>query len=89
MSYLREDGTLLRRSIFSDQAPFTRHNVETGAYFQDRWLAHPGLLIEPGLRFDWDEILRRPLFSPRIAATYSPPGARRDDQIVGGRWALL
>ena len=72
VSYLREDGTLLRRSVFSEVAPFTRHNVETGAYFQDRWLAHPGLLIEPGLRFDWDEIVRRPLFSPRIAATYTP-----------------
>src|ERR1700733_12145612 len=38
VSYLREDGTLLRRSTFPDQAPFTRHNFETGAYFQDRWL---------------------------------------------------
>ncbi len=34
-----------------------------------------GLLIEPGLRFDWDEIIRRPLWSPRIAFNYSPPGA--------------
>jgi hypothetical protein len=72
VSYLREDGTLLRRSVFSEVAPFSRHNIETGAYFQDRWLAHPGLLIEPGLRFDWDEIVRRPLFSPRINATYTP-----------------
>ena len=84
VSYLREDGTLLRRSVFSEAAPFTRHNVETGAYFQDRWLAHPGLLIEPGLRFDWDEILRRPLFSPRIAATYSPPGAEATTKLSGG-----
>jgi hypothetical protein len=84
VSYLREDGTLLRRSVFSEAAPFTRHNVETGAYFQDRWLAHPGLLIEPGLRFDWDEILRRPLFSPRIAATYSPPGAEATTKLSAG-----
>jgi hypothetical protein len=84
VSYLREDGTLLRRSVFSEQAPFTRHNVETGAYFQDRWSAHRGLLIEPGLRFDWDEILRRPLFSPRIAATYSPPGAEETTKLSAG-----
>src|SRR5580704_18116028 len=38
VSYLREDGTLLRRSTFPGQAPFTRDNFETGAYFQDRWL---------------------------------------------------
>jgi hypothetical protein len=84
VSYLREDRTLLRRSVFSEVAPFTRHNLETGAYFQDRWLAHPGLLIEPGLRFDWDEIVRRPLFSPRIAATYTPPGAEETTKLSAG-----
>ncbi len=84
VSYLREDGTLLRRSTFPNQAPFTRHNFETTSYFQDRWLAHPGLLIEPGLRFDWDEIIRRPLFSPRIAATWSPPGAEATTKVSAG-----
>ncbi|HTZ89399.1 MAG TPA: hypothetical protein VMA71_03610 [Alloacidobacterium sp.] len=72
VNYLREDGTLLRRSVFPYFAPFTRHNFETGAYFQDRWLARQGLMIEPGLRFDWDEIIRRPLFSPRLAVAYAP-----------------
>jgi hypothetical protein len=84
VSYLRENGTLLRRSTFPAQAPFTRHNFETGAYFQDRWLAHPGLLIEPGLRYDWDEIIRRPLLSPRIAATWSPPGAEATTKLSAG-----
>jgi TonB dependent receptor-like, beta-barrel len=72
VNYLREDGTLLRRSVFPYTAPFTRHNAETGAYFQDRWFAREELMIEPGLRFDWDEIIRRPLFSPRIAIAYAP-----------------
>jgi len=72
VSYLREDGTLLRRSVFPSQAPFTRHNFETGAFIQDRWLARQGVMIEPGLRFDWDEIIRRPLFSPRLAVVYAP-----------------
>jgi hypothetical protein len=84
VSYLREDGTLLRRSTFPEQAPFTRHNFETGAYFQDRWLAHQGLLLEPGLRFDWDEIIRHPLLSPRLAATYSPPGAEATTKLSAG-----
>jgi carboxypeptidase family protein len=84
VSYLRENGTLLRRSTFPAQAPFTRHNFETGAYFQDRWLAHPGLLIEPGLRYDWDEIVRRPLFSPRLAVTWSPPGADATTKVSAG-----
>ncbi|MGC2403700.1 MAG: carboxypeptidase regulatory-like domain-containing protein [Acidobacteriaceae bacterium] len=84
VSYLREDGSLSRRSAFPDQAPFTRHNFETGAYFQDRWFTKPGLLIEPGLRFDWDEIVRRPVLSPRLAATYSPPGAEATTKVSAG-----
>ncbi len=72
VSYLREDHTLLRQSTFPAVAPFNRHNAEIGAYLQDRWAPRAGLLLEPGLRFDWDEMIRRPLFSPRLAVVYSP-----------------
>ncbi|MGB7352955.1 MAG: TonB-dependent receptor [Acidobacteriaceae bacterium] len=72
INYLREDRTLLRRSVFPSFAPFRLHNVELGAYGEDRWTPVKGLLIEPGLRFDWDEIIRGPLWSPRIAMNYSP-----------------
>ncbi|HEX3662314.1 MAG TPA: hypothetical protein VHU89_12830 [Acidobacteriaceae bacterium] len=72
INYLREDRTLLRRSVFPRFAPFRLHNVEIGAYGEDRWTPVKGLLIEPGLRFDWDEIIRGPLWSPRIAMNYSP-----------------
>lgn len=71
VQYLRENRTLLRESTFPATSPFTRHNVELGAYLQDRWTARGGLLLEPGLRFDWDEIIRRPLLSPRFAAIYT------------------
>jgi len=84
VNYLREDGTLLRQSVFPAQAPFARHNLETGGYVQDRWLARKGLLIEPGLLFDWDEIIRRPLFSPRLAVVYSPPGPRARTKLSAG-----
>lgn len=84
ISYLREDGTLLRQSIFPTITPFTLHNAELGAYAQDRWLMRPGLLVEPGLRFDWDEIIRSPLVAPRIAASYSPPRAAGSTKITAG-----
>jgi len=71
VSYLREDGTLSRLSTFPAQAPFTRQNADVGAYAQDRWQMRPGLTVEPGLRFDWDQIVRRPLYSPRLAAVYA------------------
>jgi hypothetical protein len=40
--------------------------------------------VEPGLRFDWDEIVRRPLVSPRIAAVYSPQGDKNKTKISAG-----
>ncbi len=81
--YLREDGTLLRLSTFPQVAPFNRNNFEVGAYAQDRWIPRSGLLIETGLRFDWDEIVRRALYSPRIAATYTP-GASGSTKLSAG-----
>ncbi|MGH9599974.1 MAG: hypothetical protein ACRD27_08915, partial [Terracidiphilus sp.] len=84
VGYLREDGTLARQSVFAPVTPFTLHNVELGAYAQDRWQTKNGLLVEPGLRFDWDEIIRRPLFSPRIAAVYSPPGREGSTKLSAG-----
>jgi len=70
ISYLREDGTLLRRSIFTLRPTFTEDNFEAGAYAQDRWSPSDRLLVEGGVRFDWDQIVRDPLFSPRVAFTY-------------------
>jgi hypothetical protein len=84
VSYLREDGTLLRQSTFAPATTFTLNNATAGAYFQDRWSIPRGLLVEPGLRFDWDEIVRRPEFSPRIAAVYSPPGREGKTKISAG-----
>jgi hypothetical protein len=84
VSYLREDGTLLRQSTFAPVSPFTLHNITAGTYLQDRWNIQNGFLVEPGLRFDWNEIVRRPLFSPRIAAVYSPPGHESSTKISAG-----
>ncbi|MGA2570531.1 MAG: hypothetical protein ABSF23_08440 [Terracidiphilus sp.] len=84
VSYLRENGTLLRQSVFAAAPAFTLHNAEIGAYLQDRWQPAKGWLVEPGLRFDWDEIVRRPLVSPRLALVYSPPAGRNQTKISAG-----
>jgi hypothetical protein len=84
VEYKQEDGTLLRSSTFPATAPFTRNNVEAGVYLQDRWKPRAGLLVEPGVRFDWDEIIRSPLFSPRLAAIYSPAAAHGRTKLSAG-----
>ena len=62
--------TCARYSVFSGGNYSTIYNAEASAYAEDRWLVTNRLLIEPGVRFDWDEIVRAGLFSPRLAGTY-------------------
>jgi hypothetical protein len=57
-------------SVFVDGPSSITHNSEASAYVQDRWSPATQVLIEPGLRFDWDQFVRRPLLSPRLAGTY-------------------
>jgi hypothetical protein len=68
---VREDGTLARKSVFSGGRPFVRDNFEASGYAQDRWSPSDRWLVEPGLRYDWDEIVRDVLVSPRLAFTHS------------------
>lgn len=84
VTYLNENGTTARVSTFPQAPPFSLHNDETGAYLEDRWRPLNGLLVEPGLRFDWDTIIRRPLFAPRIAAVFAPPHAKSTTKISAG-----
>jgi hypothetical protein len=71
INYLREDGTLLRQSTFPEAVDVSGNNVEVGSYLQDQYTPSEHLLIEPGIRFDWDRIVGRGLLSPRIALTYA------------------
>jgi hypothetical protein len=57
-------------TVFGGGKPSTTYNTEVSLYLQDRWSPASRVLIEPGLRFDWDEIIRRALVAPRIAGTY-------------------
>jgi hypothetical protein len=85
VSYLGEDQTTIyRESTFAAAPAFTMHNGEVGAYVQDRWQPAKGWLVEPGLRFDWDEIVRRALVAPRLAAVYAPPGDKNKTKISAG-----
>jgi hypothetical protein len=59
-----------RYSTFSGGLPSSTYNFESSAYAEDRWLIGNRLLVEPGVRLDWDEIIRTPLLSPRLAGTY-------------------
>ena len=57
-------------SIFSGGGPATVDNTETSAFVEDRWSLLKRALLEAGLRYDWDDIVRRSLLAPRLAGTY-------------------
>ena len=68
---LRGDGTLDRQVLFPEPVVrYRKNNFQGGTYAQDRWSPADRLLIETGLRFDEDQIIRNVLVSPRLAATY-------------------
>lgn len=62
--------TCARYSVFTPGTYSTIFNTEFSGYFEDKWLITNRFLIEPGLRFDEDQIVRTPLLSPRLAGTY-------------------
>jgi hypothetical protein len=59
-----------RYSTFSAAPLHYQYNSEVSAYAEDRWGITDRLLIEPGIRLDWDEIIRQAEISPRLAGTY-------------------
>jgi hypothetical protein len=67
---LREDETLTRRVSFLNSPRFEKNNLELSGFVQDRWSVSDCLLLETGVRLDWDQIVRGIAVSPRLSATY-------------------
>ena len=59
-----------RYSTFTPAPLHHQYNAEISAYGEDRWSITNRLLVEPGVRLDWDEIVRQGLVVPRLAGTY-------------------
>jgi hypothetical protein len=60
-----------RYSTFGPAPLHWQYNAEVSAYAEDRWSVTDRLLIEPGVRLDWDEIVRHAEVAPRLAGTYA------------------
>jgi hypothetical protein len=63
-------GVLERSVSFTGNSAFDQNLFTGSAFLQDRWWPLPSLLVEPGIRFDEDDLLHRALFSPRLAAAW-------------------
>jgi len=81
--HYRVDGTRARFVAFGGSGRFERSNLEASSYLQDSWKLRPGLLLEAGLRQDWDRILGNVQLAPRFGLAWSPPGLE-STKISGG-----
>lgn len=72
--HYRPDYTVLRAVRFGGSGRLGRSNLEAAAYLQDSWRLRQGLLVELGLRQDWDRIIRRHSVAPRVGLAWMPPG---------------
>lgn len=80
-------GNLLRSVTFAGNGYLSRPSLTASSYLSDHWHARKNLFIELGLREDWDEILRRWLWSPRASFSYAPFGS--DNTRISGGYAVL
>jgi len=69
---LNSAGEVARAVSFQGNPRLENKNAEYSLFLQDRWTLNEQWFVEAGLRFDRDEILRRPLWSPRLALTWGP-----------------
>jgi Carboxypeptidase regulatory-like domain/TonB dependent receptor-like, beta-barrel/TonB-dependent Receptor Plug Domain len=80
---VRADGTLDRQVTFAGPDQLTRDNFAASLYAEDRWFVSNRLTLSPGIRWEWDEIVRDVLAAPRFAASYML-GSSGETKLVAG-----
>lgn len=71
----RRDGALARSTTFIGPGDFELSNKQAGAYIQDNWRIIKPLVIQVGVRTDWDQLVHAAMIEPRIALNILPfPG---------------
>jgi hypothetical protein len=63
----------LERYVSFTGSPFEdRKNFEGAQFLEDHWSPREGLILEGGLRAEWNEIVRALEIAPRLAVAWSP-----------------
>jgi len=83
----RADSSVSRRVTFAGSGELFRSNFEASSYVQDSWRLRPRLLVELGLRQDWDQLRRKNNVSPRLGVAWQPPGL--ENTKVSASYAML
>jgi hypothetical protein len=65
-------GCLVRQTTFSGPANPYVSNTQAGAYAQDTWSFSKYLVLQAGLRTDWDRFTQSAMAGPRVSANVLP-----------------
>ena len=76
-------GLPLFQTTFIGTGDFEKPNLALASYINDHWQPVPRLVIDAGLREDWDELVRRLSWGPRLSAAFAPFG-NSNTKLVGG-----
>lgn len=69
---LRDDNSVSRYVQFAGGPFQARHNFDGAQFIQDRWTPREGLLVEAGLRSEWNEVVREFEVAPRFSVAWAP-----------------
>ncbi len=79
-------GCLVRQSTFSGAANPYVSNTQAGAFAQDTWSFSKYLVLQAGLRTDWDRFTQSAMAGPRLSANVLPFGDDTSKISVG--WGI-
>ncbi|MBZ5662099.1 MAG: carboxypeptidase regulatory-like domain-containing protein [Acidobacteriia bacterium] len=77
IDFQRANGTLSDRATFSGNPAFDETNAQAGGYVQDLWRPVKQVALSAGVRADWDRLIHKHIFGPRIAMNWVPKGDGR------------
>lgn len=83
---LRADGTLVRQSTFAGPASPQASNTQAGVYAQDNWSPWKRVVLQAGLRTDWDRFTQSGMAEPRLSGNLLPLGDDRSKLSLG--WGI-
>ena len=74
---LRADGTTSQLIAFAGGGVLDRTQTEFSAFLQDKWIPNSHLVLDLGLRYDYDAIGENNNFAPRIGFVITPTDSDR------------
>jgi hypothetical protein len=83
---LRSDQTLDRQTTFAGSPDFRVANTLAGGFVQDSWSPNKHLLVQAGVRADWDRLFQAALAQPRLALNWMPWPDNRGKFSIG--WGM-